>query len=103
VSYTIRISPLVSIDIREASNWYGSKSSNLGLIFEEHAFDSLEKLVELPLLSPTKYSEVRTRRISKKFPFYLHYEVVKKDNLILVYAIFHGKQNPQKWSKRMKF
>ncbi|HAY88058.1 MAG TPA: addiction module toxin RelE [Bacteroidetes bacterium] len=101
MSYTLGISPLVSIDIRDASDWYSAKSRDLGLIFEKHAFNALEKLVDQPLISPTKYNKIRVRRISKKFPFYLHYEVIEKDNLILVYAIFHGKQSPKKWSKRL--
>ena len=63
MSYTLGISPLVSIDIRDASDWYSAKSRDLGLIFEKHAFNALEKLVDQPLISPTKYNKIRVRRI----------------------------------------
>lgn len=103
MSFIVEVHPLVSSDINEASHWYSSRRKDLGQIFEEHAFSSMEKIKDKPLLNPVKYHQIRTRRISKKFPYFIHYEVIKPENKILVYAIFHGKQNPKRWSERLSF
>ncbi|MFT5778061.1 MAG: plasmid stabilization system protein ParE [Crocinitomicaceae bacterium] len=92
-SYNLEIKDEAKLDIREAYDWYEEQLADLGKTFEK----SLNKAIRSILKTPTGYKHITDsqRQIPlKKFPFVIIYEVF--DNTIVVFAVFHTSQNPEK-------
>ena len=84
-------------ELEEACFYYNSKVFGLGYDLEEEVAALLELIKNKPLLFPIKFANIH-EAVAKRFPFVINYEVF--ENLIIVLAIFHSKQNPIKKIKR---
>lgn len=86
-------------EFEDACLYYNDQIPGLGFEFEEEIFALLELLNHNPLLFPIKFAHIREAVVSR-FPFVINYEITEK--AIIVSAIFHSKQNPDKKSKRKR-
>lgn len=86
-------------EFEDACLYYNNKVSGLGFEFEEEVFSLLELIEYSPLLFPVKFAHIH-EAVVKRFPFVINYEISGKR--IIVSAIFHVKQNPDKKMKRKR-
>ncbi len=65
-----------------------------------------EAALNLHLVSLEKYPffQVRYDQVHclpiKKYPYMIHYTISEKEKTVMVRAIFHTSQDPNKWKKR---
>ncbi len=95
--YTLSIAQAAEDDLRTAFNWYEEKQEALGRRFADHVNDAFNKIVENPNQFQVRYRNIRICFL-EAFPFGIHYRVQADE--ILVIAVFHTSQNPEKWQKR---
>ncbi len=100
--YSLRFNKHIASDIRKARQWYNEQSAGLGYKFQEVVFTCVASIAAKPLLSPERYHNIRIRRVNRKFPYFIHYEVTTKRKEVLVWGVFHGKRKPETWENRVK-
>lgn len=86
-------------ELEDACLYYNVQVSGLGFEFEKEIFLLLELINDKPLLFPVKFAHIR-EAVVKRFPFVINFEVSEK--VIIVSAIFHTKQSPDKKTKRKR-
>jgi plasmid stabilization system protein ParE len=59
----------------------------------------LQSISRNPKLYQTIYNDYR-RAVVRRFPFSIIYE--ETDTTVTIYAIFDGRQNPDKWQERVQ-
>ena len=94
---TLKLHPLAENDLRIALNYYFEISQKLEKRFLSH----IDKQFNNILNSPNLYQyETKTSQkvIMKKFAYIIIYE--KYEDIIMILAIFHTKQNPKKLIQR---
>jgi len=96
-SFKILILEPAIIELEEACNFYNEKSSELGFELTEEVFAIFELIKENPLLFPIKFGNIH-EAVVRRFPFIIAYEVQEMD--VIVIAIFHTKQNPERKTTR---
>lgn len=97
--YKIIILEQAISEIAESCLYYNKRIPGLGFEFEEEVFQLLELIKENPLLFPIKFNNIHEAVVAR-FPFVVNYEVFRKQ--IIVSAVFHTKQHPDKKSKRKR-
>ncbi len=98
-SYKIIILEQALSEIAESCLYYNKKLPELGFEFEEEVFQLLEIIKDNPLLFPIKFAHIH-EAVVKRFPYVINYEVFGKQ--IIVSAIFHANQHPEKKLKRKR-
>jgi len=68
-----------------------------GLTFEKHISKIIQTIQKNPLKIQIRYNQTRVAFL-KKFPYCVHFNII--ENEIIIIAVFHTSQSPQKWSKR---
>ncbi len=94
---TLRLHPLAENDLRIALDYYYEISPKLEKRFLSH----LDRQFNNILRSPNTYqyeTETSQKVIMDKFPYIIVYE--QFENIIMILAIFHTKQDPNKLTKR---
>jgi hypothetical protein len=91
MTYTIRFLPEIVDDTIAGYQWYEAKSSGLGEEFLQVFFACTQEISDNPLLSPKIFGEFR-RRLIRKFPFVLYYQIDRKT--IVVFGLFHCARGP---------
>ena len=86
-------------EFEDACLYYNNQISGLGFEFEEEIIMLLELIKNNPSLFPIKFAHIH-EAVVKRFPFVINYEIAEKQ--IIVSAIFHVKQNPNKKIKRKR-
>ena len=97
MNYTLSITEAAEDDIRLAFLWYQEQRSQLGTAFERSVSKAVSSIQDNPLKHQIRYGVTRVFFLSK-FPYGIHFNVHEKD--ILIVAVFHTSQNPEKWEKR---
>jgi len=97
MTYSISIAEAAEKDIREAFLWYEDKKESLGITFEEHILNAVDYIQRNPLKTQIRYGNTRVFFI-EKFPYGIHFQI--HGNIVLVVAVFHTSQNPEKWIQR---
>ena len=95
--YNIIIKEEAKNEIFEAFDWYESKQIGLGKRF----VNIIDKKFYEIKLSPKKYPivfENMRKTVIKNFPFIIVFEIENSD--IIVYAVFHTKQNPDNLKRK---
>ena len=85
-------------DVAESYDWYESREPGLGEDFLRCVEACLLTILRHPYIFPVAIDEFRQAPI-RRFPFEIYYEPA--DDSIIVYAVFHCSQDPQKWRKRL--
>ena len=98
-SYKIIILDQAISEIAESCLYYNRKLPGLGFEFEEEVFQLLEVIQDNPLLFPIKFAQIHEAVVTR-FAFVINYEVFEKQ--IIVSAVFHAKQHPDKKIKRKR-
>ena len=100
MAYKIELSEEAVREYTEAYIWYEEHQQGLGERFTENVEDSLQTIAIHPEYYSIRKYNYREARI-KTFPYTIVYEIIKKEKLIHVAAIYHGKRNPiKKYRKR---
>jgi plasmid stabilization system protein ParE len=85
-------------DISEAYLWYEEQSLGLGLDFLRCVEASFLSIQRNPLIYQIAHENYR-RSLVRRFPYAIFFEQTK--NQIVIYAVFHCSQDPEKWHKRL--
>ncbi|SKC09113.1 type II toxin-antitoxin system RelE/ParE family toxin [Dyadobacter psychrophilus] len=99
--YKISILPLAKQDIQEAAIWYNEQQADLGKRFTKFIRSKVKRISENPQLYPVRYLSVRTAVVDV-FPFMIHFVVNESDRTILITAVLHTSQSPEKWLERQQ-
>ena len=94
----IQVSDNAKEDLRNSAKYYEAKQVNLGHDFLDNVDDVLERIKENPKQFPIIYKETR-KALIKRFPFQVLFVI--RNIEIIVFAIFHSSQNPNKWKTRI--
>lgn len=86
-------------EIAESRAYYNEKLSGLGAEFEEEIFQLIQLIKQNPFLFPVKFAHIHEAVVTR-FPFVINYEVFGKE--IIISAVFHVKQHPNKKVKRKR-
>jgi Plasmid stabilization system protein len=92
------ISPSAERDINEAYDWYEGRSAGLGENFRRQLNDSIEAICQRPMMFELVVDDYR-RAIVKTFPYAVFFK--HKADRIVVDAVFHCSQDPEKWRSRL--
>ena len=99
MNYSVFTKPEANQDIYQASLWYENQLKGLGYDFIDEVENLFVFLETTPLIFQKKHNEIREAPL-KKFPFVVLYEI-EKENIVIVFAVFHTSQNPKKKIKRI--
>jgi plasmid stabilization system protein ParE len=89
------------IEWKNSVVWYEEQSIGLGSRF----FEVVEKKLDLIAQSPEQFPKGKNNlreAVIRIFPFSIIFEYHKKDEIVVVVAIFHNKRNPKKKYKSRK-
>ncbi len=83
-------------DMTEAFDWYESEKTGLGLEFLNEVEEYYNRITQ----SPQRYTVYRNQHVAvmHRFPFKIVYEIER--DIIVIYAIYHDKRNPEKLMER---
>jgi len=83
-------------DIMDAFDWYENERTGLGVEFLDQLEDSCNQILQ----SPNRYQAYRNQRIAivHRFPYKIVFEI--EAGIIVVYAVYHDKRNPEKLAER---
>ncbi|MBN1506831.1 MAG: type II toxin-antitoxin system RelE/ParE family toxin [Sedimentisphaerales bacterium] len=90
--------PAARQDIADAFAWYEQQGSGLGLDFLRHVEAVVAEIQRHPAMYPAVLDDYR-RALVRRFPYVIFYAV--EPERIVVYAVFHCSQNPDKWKVRL--
>ncbi|WP_339905801.1 type II toxin-antitoxin system RelE/ParE family toxin [uncultured Cyclobacterium sp.] len=97
-NFNVRYNPRIYLDIQKAVDFYTeqTQSHELGKRFINNVETALLKLNNAALQYEVRYDDIRLLPIPS-FPYRAHFRVDEKNDKVFVEAIFHTKQNPEKW------
>jgi plasmid stabilization system protein ParE len=90
--------PSARQDIAEAFGWYEQRQSGLGDEFLRRVEACFQSILGSPELYEVVHEDYR-RALVRRFPYAVIYEPCPDE--IVVYAVFHAAQDPQKWLRRL--
>lgn len=96
---TLKLHPLAENDLRIALNYFYEISPKLEKRFLSHIDNKFNNILKSP---KTYQYETKTSQkvVMDKFPYIIIYE--QFEDIIMILAIFHTRQNPETLSKRSK-
>ena len=86
-------------EIAEAMDYYNTQYPGLGYEFAFEVKESMNRIISFPNAWPLFQEEARKCQIDR-FPYGIIYEV--REDTIIVFALMHLRENPQKWEKRLR-
>lgn len=89
----LKLHPLAENDLKIALNYYFDISPKLEKRFLSHIDKQFNNILNSPNLYQYE-TETSQKVIMKKFPYIIIYE--QYEDIIMILAIFHTKQNPTK-------
>ena len=99
MNYKLEIKEEAKQDILSANTWYSQQAVGLNIKFIQQLELTLNAIRKNPKTFKRIYKQFRQAALHK-FPYVIIYEY--QDDVIIVYSIFHSKQNPQKKVKRLR-
>ena len=97
MKYEIIVRSIAEKDISEIIHWYEKQIPGLGNRFFTSLDATLSSIQRNPKIYPKIYKDFR-RALLPRFPYGVFYTV--DNNEVIVFAIFHGKRQPDSWQKR---
>ncbi|MBF0548850.1 MAG: type II toxin-antitoxin system RelE/ParE family toxin [Candidatus Riflebacteria bacterium] len=92
----IRILSCAEAEIAEAMDYYNSQYAGLGYEFAVEVKECFKRITAFPKAWPN-FSDSTKRCLLNRFPYGVLYQC--QHNEIIVFAVMHLKQNPEKWNK----
>jgi plasmid stabilization system protein ParE len=99
MGYNLVIKEEAKKEIVEAAHWYSQKVDGLEVRF----IQQLENVINIILNNPKTYKRVYKhfrQAALKKFPYVVIYEY--EEDIVIIYSVFHARQNPEKKIKRLR-
>ena len=84
----------------EAQALYLEKEAALGVEFLDKVDEAIASVKSMPEAHSCLYDNTRNIILNKFRRHTIHFEYFDDANLIRVYALFHGSENPSKWLDR---
>ena len=94
--FHVVLAPLTENDVAEAFAWYKERSATAADAFRTQVFAVLDRLGHDPLSWPADEDGNR-RRVVKRFPFSVWFEV--QGQTVTVLAVAHHRRRPSYWRK----
>jgi|SRR4051794_4952388 plasmid stabilization system protein ParE len=82
-------------ELLETWIWYEERQAGLGDRFKNEVYKRIHEIEQHPERYPERKKSYRETMI-KTFPYLIIYRIDKKEKLVIVSSIFHGKRNPKK-------
>ena len=100
-NFDVRYNPKIYLDIQKAVDFYLEQAQSLELAkrFVDEMETALAELNPSALQYQVRYDDIRLLPIPS-FPYRAHYRVDEETNTVFVEAVFHAKENPEKWRSR---
>jgi plasmid stabilization system protein ParE len=95
----VAFTPEAEDDSYQAYAWYESRRIGLGREFMTAVDACLQSISRNPKLYQAIYKDYR-RAVVRRFPFSVIYE--ETDSAVIIYAIFGGRQDPDKLRERLQ-
>jgi plasmid stabilization system protein ParE len=93
--FVLALAPAAEDDMRNAFIWYRDRNALVADAFRAEFFDAIDRIAEHPL-SHTADDEGNRRRVLRRFPYSVFYEV--SGNTVTVLAVAHHRRRPRYWS-----
>jgi hypothetical protein len=100
VSTRIEFHPLFWEDV-EGHALYLDAQAALGGEFLDEVENAIEAIRKGPLMWACLYSNTRHYMLGKFRRHIIHYEFFPHENMVRFYGLFHGAEDPAKWSDRL--
>jgi len=97
-SFKLIINPFAELDLQVAYEWYDLNKEDLGQEFLTEVENTLNRIHQNPQQYQKTKGQIRMA-VVKRFPFGVFYFI--KEDVIIVFAIFHFSRNPQILKKRL--
>jgi plasmid stabilization system protein ParE len=94
----IKILESAKQDLLQGFKFYEQQGIDLGSYFLDSLFSDIDSLLISAGIHSIHFKKFRL--LSKRFPFAVYYTI--QDEIILVYAVLHCRQNPLKISRKLK-
>lgn len=98
MAYNLQIKEEAKKEIIEAAYWYAQITKGLEIKFIYQLENVTNAIRNNPKIYKRVYKHFRQASL-KKFPYVVLYEYEASD--IIIYSVFHSKQNPDKKIKRL--
>ena len=85
-------------EFEDAAAWYEERRVGLGEEFIREIDDAVVRAATAPERFPVVFNDVR-RTVARRFPFAVYFRV--RSNALIVLAVFHGRQDPIIWQRRV--
>jgi hypothetical protein len=92
----LRILSCAEAEIAAAMDYYNAQYSGLGYELAAETKECLRRIATFPNAWPS-FSDNTRRCLLNRFPYALLYQCRNRE--IVIFALMHLKQNPQKWQK----
>ncbi len=86
-------------EIAEAMDYYNGQYQGLGYEFAFEIKESINRIITFPSAWTKFEADIRKCSI-KRFPYAILYE--HREDLIIIFAVMHLKQNPLTWKTRLQ-
>ncbi len=87
----------VDDDVVSAFEWYESERSGLGSEFLAELSATYRRIRATPLGYQRLWGHVRHARL-RRFPYIVYFVI--EDDVIVVFAVLHGRRDPAIWQQR---
>lgn len=94
--FKTKFTPEAIQELQEAINYYNSQKAGLGKKFYLDIKNQINLICSNPFLKSIRYDDVRFA-LADKFPYAIHYTIVKEKNIIIIHAVFSNHQDPDNW------
>jgi len=94
----VKFLPEAELEMNEAIEWYAQQKYGLDTEFMRCIDETISRIQRNPQLFPIALKNSR-KALVKRFPYAVYYE--RKENIIMILAVFHAKRNPKNWQKRL--
>lgn len=92
--FTVVLAPGAESDIADAFLWYRERNRLVADAFRVEVFDTIDRVVAAPLSRPADEEDNR-KRILRRFPYAVFYEVL--DSTVTILAVAHHRRRPGYW------
>ena len=99
-NYKVIISASSKADIKENAEWYNKKQKGLGKRFAQSIKECIRTIQIQPKSFQIRYKNNRVA-LPQTFPYLIVYDIHSNKKIIIIIAVFHSSQNPEKWKIRV--
>jgi plasmid stabilization system protein ParE len=98
VTLSLGLTPEARVDLLDARDWYEARRPGWGEVFLRSVEACFERIRRMPGGFQTVHGEVRRAQL-RRFPHGIFYWI--EGDQIVVFAIWHGRRDPEGWKARL--